>query len=289
MPAMILHFLPSFRKWVGLWAVGVCLSLACLPSPAWGEKTRIYTYDILKVEGHRPLTLIVEPKDGKVLITYYNEFGDREISAFDSSSHILYAQYFNALGQETAHVSYDYAGKKIYLVGLHNAVYNLAPSAYENNGSLFHLFTFLYPAPGKEVIFRLTQGNLSHINDEFQRLLICKLVGPIDMFLRSAGTEMVEAGGKRVLADHYELGIHDRLLASFWPAVYDFWYSVDEPRLLVKYRGMNPKHEVETITLIDYVEHDNPPPPADLPGNSPDSTAGGSPPGAAPPDRPATP
>jgi hypothetical protein len=47
---------------------------------------------------------------------------------------------------------------------------------------------------------------------------------------------------------------------------------------------MNPKHEVETVTLIDYVEHDNPPAPADLPGNSPDPKAK-----SALPARPATP
>jgi len=191
--------------------------LACLPLPGWCEKNRIYTYDILKVEGHRPLKLVIEPKPGYDLITYYNEFGDREISAFDASGRILWAQYYNSAGVQTAHVDYDYGLKKIILVGIHDATYSLATKAYENNGSLFHLFSFYHPDPGQDIIFSLTQGNLSHIESEFHRLLICKLVGPIEMFLRYVGNETLEIGNKKIPADHYMLGIHDRLLSPFWP------------------------------------------------------------------------
>lgn len=241
-------------------SVGLILVLACLPALGWGEKTRIYNFDILKVEGHRPLKLVIEPQDGKTLVTYYNEFGDREISAFNSAGRILYARYLDAAGHETAHVDYDYLRKKINLVGIHDATYSLAPLAFENNGSLFDLFSRLYPEPGQELIFNLTQGNLSHIQSEFQRLLICKLVGPIEMFLRATGTDTLEVGGKKVLAGHYQLGIHDPLLAPFWPVVYHFWYSLETPRILLKYQGMNPKNEVETITLVDYTEHEVPTP-----------------------------
>jgi hypothetical protein len=222
------------------------------------KKTIIYQFDISKVEGHKPLKLVVEPQGNSIVISYYNEFGDREVSIFAQNYRTLYAQYFDPQNRETAHVTYDYNKKLITLIGIHDAVYPLEVQAFENTGSLFHLFGVLYPLPEKDLVFSMTQGNLSRIQSTFQRLLICKLVGPLEMFLKCKGDETITLEGKTRLARHFELGIRDKRFVMFWPAIYHFWYSSEAPHIMLKYEGKNPKGETEIITFISKRELEPP-------------------------------
>ncbi len=216
--------------------------------------TTTYNFDILKVEGHKPLKLVIEPNGTSIIVTYYNEFADREISWFDSNYRLLFAQYLNPQNQETAHVQYDYLQKKIILTGINDATYPMAERAYENNGSLFHILGRFSPEPNQPFICRLTQGNLYHIQSAFQRFLICKLVGPINMFFRFKADELITIAHQTYAARHFELGIHDSTLSVFWPEIYHFWYTAEKPYRMLRYEGKNPKGETEIITLIDITE-----------------------------------
>lgn len=227
-----------------------------LPADVAAKKIQTYVLDIQNPDVHCQVTLIVEQGTTETVVTYQNEFNDKEITAFTDQTHIERVEYLDPQNAQTGTVLYDYAKKKIVIAGDNNATYRMTDNAYENNGSMFYLFALKYPEPEKPFVFYLTQGNMSRIHDPLQRFLLCKLIGPVEMYLKYLATEPLEIFGDKYQADHYELGIHDRRLAPFWPHTYHFWYTREAPRHLLKYQGINAKHNQETILFVDKYERD---------------------------------
>lgn len=225
--------------------------------PAWAAKIATSVFDTQKDDLHQQITMTVEYWSNSTVVNYYNEFGEHEITVFDGTLQPRKVTYINPRGQMTSTVNYDYRRNCLVLSGLNSAKYRLSENTFDNNGSLFYVFSLLYPTSSEPLVFHMVQSNLAHIESPLLRLLICQLVGPVEMYLKNKGTENVDVLGVSYRAVKYELGIHDPRLVNFWPHVYTFWYQVGD-RKPIKYEGLDADRNVNTIILVDYYERDLP-------------------------------
>lgn len=237
--------------------VPLCL---VLPLSSHAVKIQTYAYEFECDGLRKPLTMTVESDDRKTVVTYHNEFDDKEIATYDADRRLLLAVYVDPQGRETGRAVYDYSRRLILVSGLAQARYRLSEPSLDNNGSLFFFFSHFYPAPPEsEKFFYLVQSNVSHITDPVQRFLLAQLVGPVEMSLRAQGEEDVALAGGTRRGLRYELGIHDSRLAAFWPTKYHFWYSADR-RMLLQYQGLNADRKLGVVRFVSYSERDYPNP-----------------------------
>ncbi|MBN1595162.1 hypothetical protein JW933_04470 [candidate division FCPU426 bacterium] len=248
----------SFGKTSSLLRLGM-IPLFVLPLSAQAIKIKNYTYAYRTEGTQKEIVLNVEQQDQRLEIIYYNEYGDKEVTVFDDKKRPLHATYYNP-GREVTETSvYDYQRRTITLHGLVNARYALQEPVFDNNGSLFYLFSFYYPAPGRAITFHMVQSNVSRIEDPMLRMLITQIVGPVEMRLRHVGRETLHLAGQDISAEKYEFAINEGRMAMFWPHKYYFWYS-SQDRKLLRHIGMSNEKKPNEYLLTDYFEWERPDP-----------------------------
>jgi hypothetical protein len=213
---------------------GLC-ALLCWCRPAWPQDLK-FTFVDQTAADHPRAVLTISELPNYTEVTFITTLGDKEITRFRDDTHILTATYLDDQGHETARTFYAYPQRVVDIHGEIQAQYPYAFPTFENNGSLFYIFSHFSPAPGETLTFKLIQSNFSRVKDPFQRWLIARLVGPIPMALKYLARETITVGTQQVEAEKYELGINDSVMALFWPHKYYFWYSVSDHTAL-RYTG----------------------------------------------------
>ncbi|MCD4812278.1 hypothetical protein K8S19_01080 [bacterium] len=229
------------------------------PNAVHAVKIQDFTYLYQCENIRKNITMHIEYDGNRVEITYFNEFGDKDITVFKDRIHPVSAVYFNPDRERIGQTIYDYKKKKIFIQGEMDAVYDLIEPVFDNNGATFYLFSVFHPEPEKTLTFRLVQSNLSRITDGFQRLLIRKLVGPVTMQLKHLGQETITLQNEEHLTVKYEFSIRDSGTSIFWSHKYLFWYSL-EKNILLKHQGMSQEKKLIIYTLIEFTEWERPNP-----------------------------
>jgi hypothetical protein len=235
----------------------ICLVLLAAPWTAQAVKIQNYTFEYSSDGSEAEIVMNVEYHRDRTLVTYFNEYGDKELTCFKGSHDPLSTTYYNPEREVTGTSVYDYRENKVILSGNVNAKYNIKGPLYDNNGSLFYLFSVYYPQPEKRIKFKMVQSNLARITDPLLRLMIIHMVGPIEMSLKHIGQEVLVIEEKEMLAEKYEFGISEGTLSSFWPHKYYFWYS-QEPRHLLKHTGMSNIKKPNQYILTGFFEWERP-------------------------------
>lgn len=240
-----------------LWLAAVLL--LALPLSVRGSKMQTYIFD-LEVEGrHRQINMLIESLPRTTIVTFFNEYGDKDVSTFENPRRLLGTLYYNSDRRQTAQSVYDYEKNRLRIKGDVNASYPLAGDIYDNNGALFYLFSVFYPKPGKKIRFKLVQCDLSYVEDPFLRMLITRLVGPVEISLKYVQSETLSFRKEATETEVYELAIFDRGLAAFWPHKYYFWYDAKTRRLL-QHQGLNAQKHKTVYRLVDFYEWKKPEP-----------------------------
>lgn len=230
-----------------LWLLLIFGPACGLPATA---ETRKYTYVDSSGLAQGPATLTVEETPALTRITFVNEFKDTTICLVKDKDKLVATSYIDPAGQEIGSVVYDQAQHWVTVTGTVQAKYKYDFPIFENNGILFYFFSVWYPAPGKQLAFKMVQGDYSRIQDSWQRWMLAQLVGPIPMALKSVGRETVKLKSGASEAEKYELGVNDSIMSLFWPHKYYFWYAVPDRRLL-QYSGHNRDNRVNTYVLSE--------------------------------------
>ncbi len=249
-----------WRRWfASLLAAGAALAAAWLPADCRAVRMETVILDLQIEETHQQNTMVLEFQPDHTVVTYFNEFGDKEVAYYAPPHRLLRAMYYNPDRRLTSQTIYHYQQKYLEMKGDLNMHYPLEGDTFDNSGSLFYLFSVFHPEPEGKILFKLVQSNLSRIQDPLLRFLIAQLVGPVPMALKHVKTETPAAPAAQTPAYCYELGIADGRLAPFWPYKYYFWYDT-ELHKLVQHTGYTTDKKLATYRVVDSYEWDKPEP-----------------------------
>ncbi|MEW6515649.1 MAG: hypothetical protein AB1439_01915 [candidate division FCPU426 bacterium] len=229
------------------------------PVPAAAVRMETFILDLQIEDTHQQNTMVVEFQPGLTVVTYYNEFGDKEVAFFEPPHRLMRAMYYNPERRLTSQTVYHYREKYLEMKGDLNVRYPLEGDIFDNSGSLFYLFSVFQPPVNGRLNFKLVQSNLSRIPDPFLRFLIAQLVGPVPMYLKHVKTENLAWQSSEVSALCFELAIAEGRLASFWPYKYYFWYDAKRQRLL-QHQGQTTDKKMAVYRVIDSYEWEKPEP-----------------------------
>ncbi len=240
---------------VGLAAV----LLLALPLSLRGSNMQTHIFD-LEIEGqHQQINLVIESLPRTTLVTFSNEYGGKDVSVFENPRRPLGTSYYDPDHRQTAQSVYDYQNNRLRIKGDVNASYPIEGDIFDNNGALFYLFSIFYPEPGKKIKFKLVQCDLSYVDDPFLRMLITRLVGPVEMSFKHVRSEPLSFQEEAVETEVYALAIYDRGLAGFWPHKYYFWYDA-KTRQLLQLHGFTAQKHKTIYRLVDFYEWKKPEP-----------------------------
>lgn len=234
-------------------------SVLFLPTFSQALKIETLVFDFFTNNEHHPVTLIIKHDGDTTTVTYYNELGDKERSIYNNRIRLLSSVYYDPLGNETAKTIYDHKTKRIRMIGDQCAEYNYIHPTFDNNGSLFYLFSVFRPSNDKTLTFRLTQTNLKNIDDPLLKTMLTQMVGPIEMVLKFVKKETLEIAGTTYETKKYVMAIQTPTIALLWSSKYYFWYD-EKTNYMVRYSGTNTNHTSDSITLIDHYTVDIPSP-----------------------------
>lgn len=249
------------RRRAGRLIAGLTLAaLSWMPVDSRAVRMETYILDMQIEDSHQQNTMVVEFQPNLTVITYFNEFGDKEVVFFEPPHRLLRAMYYNPEKRLTSQSFYHYKEKVLELKGDMNVRYTLEGDIFDNGGSLFYLFSIFYPpAEGGVQNFKLVQSNLSRIQDPLLRFLIAQLVGPVPMALKQVKTETLSFPEAEIPSLCYELAIADSRLAPFWPYKYYFWYDVERHQLR-QHQGFSADKKMATYRVVDFYEWEKPEP-----------------------------
>lgn len=232
-----------------------CLAGILRPSEADAQKKTngekiLYAYALQREGAGIPIRMEVDSAPDLVQVTYWNEFGDTEIARFRGDTRMLGADYFDPANTPVAHSAYDYEKKTIDITGQNEAHYTFQKRTMDNCGSLFYVFSKIYPeTPGEKMVFFMVQGNLSRIKEPFLRFLILQLIGPVEMYALNQGEEKITVMNRQKTAVKIEMGINE-FRSFLWSYKYYFWID-PQNRHILRYQGVGPQGKPDIIEMTD--------------------------------------
>ncbi|MES0490916.1 MAG: hypothetical protein ABUK01_13045 [Leptospirales bacterium] len=173
----------------------------------------------------------VSKSNGETIVNFTDEKGERSMNRFGAGLRALETKYYDKSGIEYMRIVFDYTKKEIVLTGKVKDDYNIDRVTYDGNGSMFYVFSRIIPKPGKKIIFDILQSKSGRV---------------VAMYLVYEKTEEIIIAGKTYKAKKYESGLHNRVLKTFWPYKYYYWFDVKNNRFL-KYEGPGEGKKTERI------------------------------------------
>jgi len=200
--------------------------------------TQNYDLEINTGEETGKQSMSVTNNGDRVEVVVIDHKKEKQVVQYKNNTELQKSEYLNADGKKFLEVQYNYANKKINVTGNVNNEFLLKPDVYDNNGSLFYLFSQIYPQKNKTMKFTMLQSKQDRT---------------VPMYLKLVGKEEVMIDGKKTDALKYEMGLSSALISAFWPHKYYYWYAASDRRFL-KYEGLGENKKVQTIQLVGYKE-----------------------------------
>ncbi|MDH4261831.1 MAG: hypothetical protein OEV78_02165 [Spirochaetia bacterium] len=201
--------------------------------------TQNYDMEIDTGDGNGRQSMIVSTNNDHVEVIVIDHKKEKNVVQFKNKTEFQKVEYVNGEGKKFLEVVYDYVHEKINISGNVNNEYPLKESIYDNNGSLFYLFSQIFPKKNETMTFTLLQSKLDR---------------KVGMYLKQVCEEELTIGGKKLNAIKYEMGLSSKITAAFWPHKYYYWYSANDRRFL-KYEGLGENKKIQTIRLVNYKEN----------------------------------
>jgi len=211
--------------------------VVCFSYPVFAI-THNYEMEIDTGDGKGRQSMVVSTNLNDVEVIVIDHKKEKQVVQFKNKTEIQKSEYTNGDGKIFLEVIYDYIKKKINISGDVKNEYFLKNNMFDSNGSLFYLFSQIFPEKNETMKFTLLQSKLNRT---------------VDMYLKQAGEDELIIEGKKIKALKYEMGLSNKIIAAFWPHKYYYWYEVNDRRFL-KYEGLGENKKVQTIQLIRYYE-----------------------------------
>ena len=200
--------------------------------------TQNYDLEIDTGNGTGKQSMSVTNNGDNVEVVVIDHKKEKQVVQYKNKTEFQKSEYTNGNGKRFLVVEYDYANKKINVTGNVNNEFELTPIVYDNNGSLFYLFSQIYPQKNETMKFIMLQSKLDRA---------------AEMYLKYVGEDELMVGGKKIKSLKYEMGLSSAFISLFWPYKYYYWYAASDRKFL-KYEGMGENKKVQTIWLVGYKE-----------------------------------
>ncbi len=215
---------------VNMLKVGILLIMLIKISQA---ETIQYIYDLECNDINKQIEMTIKQDGENIEITFVREKSDKQIISFINKVKPTNVEYINASGKKIREVKYNYFTNKIIISGDNNSEINYKKNTFDNNGSLFYIFSYLFPTTSSNLNFLLLESKDNKI---------------VNMYLKYRGKEQIDIQGGKNEAYKYEMGLEGFIPSMFWPYKYYYWYSTQERKFL-KYQGPRADKKIETIVL----------------------------------------
>jgi hypothetical protein len=181
--------------------------------------------------------MVVRYQDETTHITIYENYHKILETAYRNKTILLHAYHYDMQGNLIISIECDFEVNRIMLARADSvSSFKLRERTYDNNGSLFYLFSQLnLPADGGTIEFNLLMPEQEKVHR---------------FYVVNRGIERISVNNDVVDAYRYEMGLTG-IAGLFWRHKYYYWYSIEDMHFL-KYEGLG---DDETMDIIEVIRH----------------------------------